>query len=64
MASVLACVLGGDPVRLEAADVGDVKEQLNVATYTATVDGEPTDDSFELTDEQFVSLSPSVKGGR
>jgi len=62
--NVTACVLGGDPVVLNGVDtVGDVKTELVVEGYTATVNGEPADDDFVLEDYEFVSLSPAVKGG-
>lgn len=64
MAKVTAQVLGGDPQVLEEMrTVGAVKEKLNVSGHTATVNGEPADDGYELADYEFVSLSPAVKGG-
>jgi len=64
MASVIATAVGGDPKRLDAESVADVKDQLGLAsTYTATVNGEPADDDTFLSDEDFVSLAPAVKGG-
>lgn len=64
MAKVTAQVLGGEVKVLEGVEcVGDVKEEMSVASHTATVNGEPADDDFELEDYEFVSLSPSVKGG-
>lgn len=64
MASVVGCVLGGSPQRLQADTVADVKRTLGLdGNYTASVDGEPADDGTLLSDEQFVSLAPAVKGG-
>ena len=63
---VTAQVLGGELDVLELAEgatVGEVKEVMGVPTYTATVNGEPQDDDFELADFEFCTLSPSVKGG-
>ena len=62
---VTAVVLGGSPRILDGVTtVGDVKGRLNVAGHTANVNGEPAGDDFELEDYEFVSLSPSVKGGK
>jgi hypothetical protein len=64
MAKVTAQVLGGEVKVLEDVfDVGEVKAELQVPEHTATVNGEPADDDYELEDYEFVSLSPSVKGG-
>ncbi len=64
MASVIGCVLGGDPVRLEAKTVSEVKSQLQLdGNYTVLVDGEPADLSDTLKKESFVSFTPAVKGG-
>jgi hypothetical protein len=65
MAKVTAQVLGGDPKVLDdCGTVGQVKSRLGVATHTATVNGEPAEDSYQLSDFEFVSLSPAVKGGK
>lgn len=64
MASVVASAVGGSPQRLEADTVGEAKELLGLAsTYTAAVNGEPADDDSSLSDEDFVSFAPAVKGG-
>ena len=63
MAKVTAQVLGGDPKVLEGmGTVGDVKAKLQATNHTATVNGEPVEDSYELDDYEFVSLAPAVKG--
>lgn len=56
-------VLGGTIKQIEAFDIADVKAQLGVPSHTATVNGDPASDSFELEEYQFVMLSPAVKGG-
>lgn len=61
---VHAQVLGGSVKELkDVTTVADVKRQLNVPTYTATVNGEPAEDGDTLEEYEFVSLSPAVKGG-
>jgi len=64
MAKVTAQVLGGDPKLLEdVRTVADVKSRLQVPSHTATVNGETADDNYQLSDYEFVTLSPAVKGG-
>ena len=66
MIKVTAQVLGGEMDVLELEDgatVADVKAEMDVAGYVATVNGEPADDDFELAEYEFCTLSPSVKGG-
>ena len=62
MAKVQAQVVGGSIKQIEANTVGEVKEQLSSPTYTATVNGEPEADDYQLEDYEFVSLAPAVKG--
>lgn len=62
--SVVASVLGGDPKRVVATTVADVKRQLQLTgAYTAQVNGEPAQDGDTLTEEDFVSFAQAVKGG-
>lgn len=59
-------VLGGESDILdldEGSTVGDVKREMGVVGYAAAVNGEPCDDDAELSEYEFVTLSPSVKGG-
>ena len=64
MAKVTGQVLGGDPKVLESMEtVGDVKKALQAPNHTATVNGEPAEDDYELADYEFVTLAPAVKGG-
>lgn len=62
MAIVVAKVIGGSPQNIEVGTVGDVKTKLNAQTYTATVNGNPVQDSYVLKNDDFVSLAPAVKG--
>lgn len=41
--------------------VGDVMTQLGVEKYSATVNGEPADKSYVLSDFEYVTLAPQVK---
>lgn len=62
--NVIAQVLGGDKKVIDSANtVGDIKTQMGVTGYTATVNGDQESDSYELSDGDFVSLSQAVKGG-
>ena len=64
MAQVVVKVIGGQPQNLDASTVRDVKQKLNALTHTATVNGESVDDTYQLMDNEFVSLAPAVKGAR
>ena len=64
MASVISCILGGTPTRKDVQTVGELREAMGLGSdYKATADGEPVDDSYELSDEEFVAFAPGVKGG-
>lgn len=64
MASVIGSVAGGDPVRMDADTVADVKAELDLSgPYTATVDGETVSEDFVLSDDTYVCFAPAVKGG-
>jgi hypothetical protein len=63
MAKVQAQVIGGDIKQITADTVAEVKTKMGAAGYTASVNGEPQDDGYELADYEFVSLAPAVKGG-
>lgn len=64
MAKVQVQVTGGAIQQKEASTVGELKTLLGVVAYTATVNGEPSSDSDELNDYEFISLAPAVKGAR
>ena len=61
--SVSAQAVGGSLKIVEnVTTVADVKKQLGLPNYTATVNGEPAEDGEELEANVFVSLAPAVKG--
>lgn len=62
MAKVNVQPVGGEIKQVEAGTVAELKAQLNLGTYQASVNGEPADDDQELNDYEFVSLAPKVKG--
>lgn len=62
--NVVVQVLGGSKQVLDGATtVSDVKRQLGVDKYSASINGEPASDHQQLEDGDFVSLSQAVKGG-
>lgn len=63
--NVTAQVLGGEAQVLNGVEtVGDALEELGLdGNYTATVNGEPVDLDYELSDYEFISFSSAVKGG-
>ena len=62
MAKVTVQAVGGALKEGNADTVAELKRQLGLATYQASVNGEPADDDYELSDYEFVSLAPKVKG--
>lgn len=65
MAKVRAQVTGGSIVEKEATTVAELKSLMSLAgNYTATVNGEPTNDDYELSDFEFVSFALAVKGAK
>lgn len=62
MAEVVVKVIGGQPQNLSANTVEEVKSKLGLTTHVATVNGESVNDSYVLSDNEFVSLAPAVKG--
>lgn len=64
MAKVVVKVLGGSLTEVEADTVGELKDDLDLGSHSASVNGSPADDSTELSDGQIVALAPSVKGGK
>lgn len=60
---ITAQAVGGQPKTFDNVErVGDVKREMELESYQATVNGEPADDDYELSDYEFVSLAPKVKG--
>lgn len=65
MASIIVATVGGSPQRVEANSVADARRKVGLAdTYTALVNGEPANADTMLSAEDYVSFSPSVKGGK
>lgn len=63
MAKVQAQVVGGSILPKEATTIADLKEQMKLeGNYQATVNGEPQDSDYELSDYEFVSFAKQVKG--
>lgn len=64
MAEIVAKVSGGNWSDCEAETVKDLRKNLKLGTeYRATVNGEPEDDSYELSDHETVIFAPAMKGG-
>jgi len=58
-------VLGASPQILDGVNsVADIKQRLNVAHYAANINGRGADDTQQLQDFSYVTLSPQVKGGK
>lgn len=64
MAKVTVKVIGRNVQEMDAGTVGEVKANLGLPKYAASVNGVPQDDSYTLEDFEFVSLSEPVKGGQ
>lgn len=62
MAKIHAQVIGGTIKELDCQTITEVKNLMDAANYTATVNGEPESDDYELSDFEFVTLAPAVKG--
>lgn len=64
MASVAVKVLGRDRQFANANTVRELKQAVNVNdNFTASVNGSPVENDYELEDDVFVTLAPPVKGG-
>lgn len=63
MAKLVAKIVGGNPQNVVADTVGDVKRQLGVSAYQANLNGSPASDTASVKDDDFITLSPAVKGG-
>ena len=44
------------------ATVGELMDKLELKNYSVSVNGEPADRGYELSDYEFVTFAPSVKG--
>lgn len=47
----------------QGCTVADLKEQLNLTNYTATIGGEPAGDEDTLRNNDVVVFTQAVKGG-
>lgn len=58
--------VSGNPKMEESSKfetIAEIKNSKGLPNYTAAVNGEPVDDSYELQDGDWISFSPEVKGG-
>lgn len=64
MAKVLitAKVVGGTAQSLTAETVAEVKQQLGVSAYQASINGEPAEDTDILSEGDYLTFAPMVKG--
>lgn len=62
MAKVMVKVAGGQVQEKDYSSLGQLKAAMGLTNYTASVNGEPESDDYELEDYEVVNLSPSVKG--
>lgn len=63
MAMINVKITGSAIQEKEASTVGELKAGLGLSTHTAKVNGSPANDSDSLATDDFVVLSPAVKGG-
>lgn len=64
MARVAVSVPGREASFANATTVAELKSAVGVnANFTASVNGAPVEDYFQLADNQFVVLAAPVKGG-
>lgn len=63
MAKVQVQVAGGSIQQKEADTIGELASLVNAAGYVATVNGEPEDADYDLSDFEFVSFAKPVKAG-
>lgn len=62
MAKVQAQVVGGDIKTHDATTVGELMSKLGLEKHKANVNGEPVDNDYQLSDYEFVTFAPQVKG--
>lgn len=63
MAQVSVKIAGGSMQLKDAATIGELKNSLGLTNHSAAVNGEIEDDSYQLSEGEFITLSPQVKGG-
>jgi sulfur carrier protein ThiS len=62
MAKVTVQVVGGSLKQMEKNTVQDIMTELGLTNYGATVNGDAVQNNYELSDFEFVTLAPQVKG--
>lgn len=63
MALVKVKVLGSNEVKEYSVDtIGELKKELDLDNYSATVNGDAQNDGFEPQDADLITFAPSVKG--
>ena len=62
MAKVTVQLTGGAPQIKEATTIAELKNMLGLSKHVATVNGEPEESDYELSDYEFVTFTESVKG--
>lgn len=62
MAQVTVQVVGGSLKQMTATTIRDVVTELGLSNYAASVNGDAVAYDYELSDYEFVSLAPQVKG--
>ena len=62
MAKIQAQAASGPILQKEASTVGELKTSMGLSNHIATVNGEIEQDTFELSDYEFVTFAPNVKG--
>lgn len=63
MAKVQVQVAGGEIQQKEAEDIASLSKLVGAEGYIATVNGEPEESDYELSDFEFVSFAKAVKAG-
>lgn len=63
MAKVVVKVVGRTLEEREAVTVGALKTALSLTGYSASVNKTPAADDTRLSEGDFVSFAPNVKGG-
>ena len=65
MALVKVKILGNPKVEEYSVDsIGELKKELGLEGYSATVNGSAQDDSYSPQDAQLITFAKAVKGGK
>lgn len=62
MAQITVEVIGGALQKLTASKIQDVLTQLNLPNHAASVNGDAVEVTYTLSDYEYVTLAPNVKG--